>query len=95
MKRPRKLDNLQVEQLKTMKRSGGWTWFVERVQLARTKALIALTDCTDHYESGRIRGQLEAYKIALEIPDILIREAEEDRKRHGTKQRGEEEVTEE
>lgn len=70
----KRLDNLDLESIDTLRRSRGWKLVQDRLAHSLSIARERLEKNQSEVETAEVRGEIRALRVALGIPDILLRE---------------------
>lgn len=82
MKRSRrdKLDGIDADHVRETIESPGWQLIRQRIERELSLKIAELVRPLDPVKTAQVRGMIEAFKTALDIPRILQAEAKENRK---------------
>jgi hypothetical protein len=79
-RRSDRLDGIDAEHVRRTCESPGWQLIRQRIERARSLKVEELLQPLDPVKTAQVRGMIEAYKLALDIPQILQKEAKDNRK---------------
>lgn len=77
-----KLDGIDAEQIEQTLGSRGWQLIRQRIEKTLAVKLAELEQPADQVVTAQIRGYIAGLRLSLGVPAILIREGEENAKRH-------------
>jgi hypothetical protein len=72
-----KLDGIDADEIRKTTASPGWQLIRQRVETALTGKLAELEQPSDAVATAQLRGFIAGLRLALKVPEILIREGED------------------
>lgn len=78
-RRREKLDGIDAEQIQDTLESPGWQLIRQRIERTLVGKIGELEKPSDEVTTAQLRGQIAGLRTALNVPDILLNEAKENR----------------